>query len=146
MKFSDIETMSQGVPDIYSGFEYTKADDVSGKWTFADRVSVKRRPKFTVDADGNKVQMLSVKSGRPIEDYVVFLPIEQEGKKLIVATKSPVLIRLFRQVECDETTDFRDSKLDIFPEIIEGTFVFTKAKYDYANKKNVDVLNIEEIE
>lgn len=146
MRFSDIETMSQGVPEMYSGYEYVKADAVTGKWQFSDRVSVKRRPKFTVDADGNKVQILSVKSGRPIEDYVIFLPIIQDGKKVIVATKSPVLIRLFRQVECDETVAFRDSKLDILPEVIEGTFVFSKAKYDYANKKNVDVLNIEEVE
>lgn len=148
MKFAVLETKTKGLPEIYSGMVYMDADKVTGTFTFNDKVmpSVKRKPDYLVDSEGNKTQKTSQK-GNPIEDRAVFLPLIYNGQEILIASKSPLLVRLLQNIEVGETQDWRgESKLDILSETLEGTFRFCKEPYEYTKQKTANVLYLEEVE
>lgn len=148
MKFSTLETRTKGLPEIYSGRMYIEADRVTGAFTFSEKVpiSIKRRPSYTVDSEGNKTQKKSQK-GNDIEDRAVFLPIDFDGKEYLVASKSPLLVRLFANADIEETQDFgEEAKIDLLSESLEGTFRFVKQMYEYTKTKTAPVLYLEEVE
>ena len=109
-------------------------------------VSIKRKPSYIVDSEGNKEQKKSQK-GNDIEERAVFLPIVYDGEEFLIASKSPLLVRLFQNIEVKETQDFRaDAKLDVLSEVLEGSFRFIKKPYEYTKTKTAPVLYIEEVE
>lgn len=148
MKFSTLETRTKGLPEIYAGRTYIEADNVTGTFTFSEKVpvSLKRKPSYTVDSEGNKTQKKSQK-GNDIEERAVFLPIDIDGKEYLVASKSPLLVRLFANADIKETQDFgTEAKIDLLAETVEGTFRFCKKPYEYTKTKTAQVLYIEEVE
>lgn len=147
MKFAELESRNQGVPDIYAGYDYVKIDEITGEWTFSQEVpcAIKRKAQYTIDSEGHKVPKMSQRNN-PIEDRSLFLPIIYNGRKIVTATKSPILIRMFANIETAQQLDFRGANLDVLSEKIEGTFVFVKEDYEYTRTKVVPVWAISEIE
>lgn len=136
MKFSDLALRAAGIPEIYSGREIMKIEQISETFTIDGNISIKRRQKTAVDADGNVVGMVSTK-GNPIEDRVVFLPVKLEsGSSVVIATKSPLILQMFRSLPVSETQDFgKTAKLDIIDVEIEGTMVFGQGPYKYGSRE-----------
>ena len=136
MKFSDLALRAAGIPEIYSGREIMKIEQVTEPFTIDGNVSIKRRQKTAVDADGNVIGMVSEK-GNPIEDRVVFLPLKLEsGASAVVASKSPLILQMFRSLPVADTQDFgKTAKLDIIDIEIEGKMIFTQGPYKYGSRE-----------
>lgn len=145
MKFSELKNMAAGIPDVYAGYVRMKADEVSGVFTIDGQIIIRRTPKVAIEEDGTVAPVVN-RNGEPVDDRLLFLPINCEGIKVIVLTKSPLLIQLFRNLETVKTEPYRsDSVLEYKASDVEGKFRFIKTGYKYG-ERTLPVADLQEVE
>lgn len=140
MQLADLQAIAQGVPSIYRGYEKMSTEDVTGSFEIDGDISIMEKYQKAQNPETKKWEIVTnPETGDPYFDYVVFLPIAYNGKKVIVATTSRHILQVIRAMDTKETIPGDKEGVTLFVKdgTIEGKLRFGQKDQPYGKKGNI---------
>lgn len=140
MQLAQLQAIAQGVPDMYRGYEKMSTEDVTGPFEIDGPICLMEKYQKVKDPETGKWEIVTnPETGEPYFDYCVFLPIDYNGKKAIVATTSRHILQLIRAMETKDTIAGDKEGVTYFvkADTIEGKLRFGMKDQPYGKKGNI---------